>query len=199
MQRYHCQYPMSALRRSDFFKTPNFTNSTSPTIAGPHAASIGRSARRCVRCAGPESRRALQRARRLPAGLGRFCSSTKPVAAGTARLQCCDDVRGLEGGHARADDHDRAFQRHGADARQAFFAGRNSAGGFLVDDDGTNGAAVAYGLVAANGAARGGNGKEARRTDVTATAFYPRKSADPELSHLNLTAKLRRRESVDAV
>src|SRR6185436_10296860 len=43
------------------------------------------------------------------------------------------------------------------------------------------------------GAARGGNGSDARRTDVTGTAFYPRKSADPVLRHPNLTAKLRRR------
>lgn len=59
----------------------------------------------------------------------------KPIPGSATRLESGSDVLRPERGHTRADDEDRAFERHGADARQMTRLARDLHRRILVDEE----------------------------------------------------------------
>ncbi len=130
------------MRQFDFFKTTNFTNN-----------GLGSKVARRADALDVQARKANQRFGECTAArrTGTLLEFDEPIAADAPRLERGNDVLGLEGGHAGADDQHRTFKPHRADVRQAISIAGNFARRLLVDDDGPNGAAVTYRLAAANG------------------------------------------------
>lgn len=100
-----------------------------------------------------QTRKSHQRLGKRAAACGRraVLHFDQPITRGTPRLQCGDDVLGLEARHAVTDDENGAIERDGADAWQAIATARDFAGGLPVDNDGTDGAAVSDRLAAVDG------------------------------------------------
>ena len=130
------------MRRFDFLKTTNFTNSGLISKVARRDDALDVQARKADQRFGERAASGRPRA---------FLHFDQPIAADTARFERRNDVLGLESGYAGADHQHRTFERHRADARQTISVTGDFARGLPVDDDGPNGATVAYRLTAANG------------------------------------------------
>ncbi len=193
MQRYHCQFRMSAPGRAEIFKTPNFTNSRVRQFAAPVCLYRSASDARRSMCR-PGKPTSVEASEPLPVERGRGSISTSQNPRAPRAISAAPTCSTLNDGTPSP------TISTGQSIGMSLIRGRSlpSLTSFpavplsMRSERPESGRGT--GLRWRTGVARGGKGNETRRSVVTVTAFYPRKSADPGLSHINLTAKLRRRE-----